>query len=238
MAATRWIVTVLAGVLLVLTGCGEGESPTEPPSGWNASETRMWKEDVDTSEVFQNMESLTEMGIFEEEMTLSSGEINQEQFQRAIKKSIERLYRSNPTIVDSLFDEYATSELEDADLSGGVVKDGQLEAKLLNEYQKRAFEAINEHYRQPELDEGVSGIQYPDSLRTQEVTGEVLLQMHVDTTGSVDAVEVVESVHPTLDAIAMKAATETTWEPGYIQEDGEWTPIPGWGRAPVPFRLQ
>lgn len=238
MAATRWIATTLTGLMLVLAGCGGGgEDPTAPPSGWKASETRMWKEGVDTSEAFRDLSSLSAMGVLEEDFALSAGGVDQEQFTNAIKQSLENLYRSNPTIVDSLFDEHAASKLEDADLSGTVVKDGQLKPKLLNEYKNKAFKTIQDHYKQPKLQEGVSGITYPDSLRTQENSGRVELQMHVDSTGSVDAVEVIEGTHPTLNAIAMKAATATSWEPGYVRQGAgeDWQPRPGWGRSPITF---
>jgi len=44
-------------------------------------------------------------------------------------------------------------------------------------------------------------------------------------------VEVVEGTHPILNAIIMRAAaTETTWNPAFVTEDGEQTPYPGWGR--------
>lgn len=237
MAATRWIAIPLTGLLLILAGCGGGSGPAAPPSGWEASETRMWKEGVDTSEVFRDLNSLSSMGILEEDFALSSGQITQEQFTNAIKQSLENLYRTNPTLVDSLFKEHAASELEGADLSGNVIADGQLEPKLLNEYKKAAFKEIEDHYRQPQLKEGVSGITYPDTLRTEENSGRVEIQMHIDSTGAVDAVEVIEGTHPTLDAIAMKAATETTWEPGYVRRGAgeEWKPKPGWGRSPIDF---
>lgn len=238
MAATRWIATTLTGLLLVLAGCGGGGGdPTAPPSGWKASETQMWKDGVDTSEVFRDLSSLSSMGVLEEDFALSAGGVDQEQFTNAIKQSLENLYRSNPTIVDSLFDEHAASKFEDADLSGTVVKDGQLKPKLLNEYKNKAFKTIQDHYKQPKLQDGVSGITYPDSLRTQENSGRVELQMHVDSTGSVDAVEVIEGTHPTLNAIAMKAATETSWEPGYVRQGAgeDWQPRPGWGRSPITF---
>lgn len=238
MSALRWIATTLTGFLLVLAGCGGGGGdPAAPPSGWEASETRMWKENVDTSKVFRNLTSLSSMGIIEQDFALEAGGVSQEQFTNGIKQSLESLYRSNPTTVDSIFEEHAASTLEDADLSGTVIEDGQLKPKLLNKYKNKAFKTIKDHYKQPKLNEGVSGITYPDSLRTQENSGRVELQMHVDSTGAVDAVEVIEGTHPTLNVIAMKAATETTWEPAYIRQGTgeEWKPVPGWGRSPIKF---
>jgi hypothetical protein len=35
----------------------------------------------------------------------------------------------------------------------------------------------------------------------------------------------------------MKAATETSWEPGYVRQGAgeDWQPRPGWGRSPITF---
>ena len=124
MFAPRWIATTLTGLLLVLAGCGGGPDPSAPPSDWNATETRMWAPDVDTSEVFRDMGSLEAMGVLGEEITLSGGSVSQEQFQNAVKRSLLELYRSNPTIVDSLFAEHAVPVLENAELGGDAVEEG------------------------------------------------------------------------------------------------------------------
>jgi hypothetical protein len=194
----------------------------------------MWKEGADTSEVFRNMESLSDMGVLEEDFALSSGGLNQDQFRKAIKQSLEKLYRSNPTVIDSLFEAHAASELEGADLSDAV-EDGQLKPKLLTKYKKSAFEAIKAHYRQPQLQGNASIQSIPDSLRTEENSGRFELQLHVDTTGSVDAVKVIGGgAHPTFNAILMNAATRTTWQPGCLQENKQCTKkIAGWGRMPL-----
>lgn len=235
MAATRWIVISLTGLFLVLTGCSEGGSPADPPSGWSATETRMWNEDVDTSEVFQNMEGLTAMGILDEEVTLSAGSVSQEQFQKAIKRSLEELYRTNPQIVDSLFEAYAVPELENVELGSDAVEGGELKTKVLEKSRQAAFKAIDKHYDQPTIQEGITGLPYPDSLRTEENSGRVQIQLHINADGEVDAVEVIEGTHPTLNAIVMKAATETTWQPAYVTQDQEQVPHAGWGRLSTNF---
>lgn len=236
MFAPRWIATTLTGLLLVLAGCGGGPDPSAPPSDWNATETRMWAPDVDTSEVFRDMGSLEAMGVLGEEITLSGGSVSQEQFQNAVKRSLLELYRSNPTIVDSLFAEHAVPVLENAELGGDAVEEGKIKQKLLDKYSQKALKAIDEHYEQPIIQEGITGLPYPDSLRTEENSGRVQVQVHVTADGTVDAVEVVEGTHPTLNAIIMRAAaTETTWNPAYVTEDGEQTAYPGWGRLSTNF---
>lgn len=237
MVATRWIAPTLTGLLLILAGCGGGgEDPAAPPSGWNATETRMWASDVDTSEVFRNLSSLEAMGIIGEDVAFGSGSVSQEQFQNAVKRSLLELYRSNPAVVDSLFEEHAVPVLQDADLGSDIVEEGKIKQKILDKYGQKALKAVDEHYEQPIIQEGITGLPYPDSLRTEENSGRVEVQVHVTADGTVDAVEVVEGTHPTLNAIIMRAAaTETTWNPAYVTEDGEQTPYPGWGRLSTNF---
>jgi len=196
----------------------------------------MWSSDVDTSEVFLNTSSLQTMGVLDEEITLSSGSISQEQFQRAVKRSLAELYQSNPLIVDSLFEEHAVPVLQDADPGSDAVQDGEIKQKLLDKFRKKAFQAIEDHYEQPKMQQGISGLPYPDSLRTEENSGRVEVQLHINANGEVDAVEVIEGTHPVLDAIIMRAAAlETTWNPAYVTEGQSQTPRAGWGRLSTNF---
>ncbi|MEF8796006.1 MAG: energy transducer TonB [Salinivenus sp.] len=237
MVATRWIAPTLTGLFLILAGCGGGGGdPAAPPSGWNATETRMWAPDVDTSEVFRNMSSLEAMGIIGEDVAFGSGSVSQEQFQNAVKRSLLELYRSNPAVVDSLFEEHAVPVLQDADLGSDIVEEDKIKQKILDKYGQKALKAVDEHYEQPIIQEGITDLPYPDSLRTEENSGRVEVQVHVTADGTVDAVEVVEGTHPVLNAIIMRgAATATTWNPAYVTQDGEQTPYPGWGRLSTNF---
>ncbi len=245
MFSTRWTVTLLIGFFFMV-GCGGGGSPDAPPDGWEASETRWWEGEVDTSAVFLNLDSLSTMGVLEEAPTLEQGgTVSREQFTRAIKQSLVRLYRNNPMIVDSLFNEHAVPQLEDVNLSGDIVGEkGQLKDKILNKNQKVAYKAITEHFREPQRQTSPD-IVWPDSLRSEEYAGIVTVQAHLTVEGEgenvvsrPDAVMVVSGTHPTLDRIALKATTQATWEPAYLRKDGEWTPVDSWVRFDVPFQMR
>jgi len=248
MLSTRSIAAAFAGVLfLFVVGCGGGSSPTAPPDGWQTSDMHWWAEGVDTSAVFINLDSLSGMGIENAEVQLSaSGDVTQEQFQAAIKRSLLPLYRNNPRVVDSLFGEYAAPQLEEVDLSGEVLQSsGELKSDLLNKNQKVAYEAITEYFREPQREQSPDNIPWPDSLRSDEYSGVVQLQVHLavegegeNATSRADAVEVRSGPHPTLNRIALKAATQATWQPAYVLEDGNWTPIDSWVQFDIPFQMR
>lgn len=246
MLSIRSIAAALLACLFIV-GCGGGSSPTAPPDGWQTSDMRWWEEGVDTSAVFINLDSLSTMGVSDAGAQLSAdGDVTQEQFQAAIKRSLLRLYRNNPMVVDSLFEEYAAPQLAEVDLSGQVLGDqGQLESDLLNKNQKMAYQAINEYFREPQREQSPDNIVWPDSLRSEENSGIVELQVHLTVDGEgenavsrADAVEVLSGPHPTLNRIALKAATQATWQPAYILEDGNWTPIDSWVRFDIPFQMR
>ena len=246
MFSTRCIATLLVGFFLV-TGCGGGSSPTAPPDGWETTDTRWWKSGVDTAQVFPDLDSLSTMGVANQTMGLGQGgEVTREQFTGAIKRSLLKLYRNNPTVVDSLFDEYAAPKLENVNLSGDIVGErGQLKSKILNKNQKKAYEAISEYFREPQRKKSPDNIVWPDSLRSEEHAGIVKLQVHLTVEGEgdnavsrADAVEVLSGTHPTLNKIAMKAATDATWQPAYLLKDKNWTPVESWVRFNIPFQMR
>lgn len=229
-----------------MVGCGGGGNPAAPPDGWEAAEARWWKEGVDTSKVFPNLDSLTTMGVVEGAPALQQGgTVSREQFNAAIKQSLVNLYRNNPMVVDSLFEEHAAPQLEDVELSGDIVEsEGQLKSKVLNKNQKRAYKAITEHFREPQR-QNSPDIMWPDSLRSEEHAGIVTVQAHLaveeegdNVVSRPNAVMVVSGTNPTLDKIAMKATTQATWEPAYLRKEGEWTPIDSWVRFDVPFQMR
>jgi hypothetical protein len=245
MLSTRWISTFLVGLFL-LAGCGGGSNPAAPPDGWQTTDARWWAEGVDTSRAFPNLDSLTTMGVLDRRMQLEpGGTVSREQFNRAIKQSLLPLYRNNPMVVDSLFEEYATPQLEGVELGSDIVGErGQLKSEVLNKNQKTAYEAITEYFREPQREQSPD-ITWPDSLRSEEHTGIVSLQVHLAVEGEgdnavarPDAVQIMSGPNPTLNRIAAKATTQATWEPAYLLANGSWTPTESWVRFDVPFQMR
>lgn len=87
-------------------------------------------------------------------------------------------------------------------------------------------------------------IHYPRALREAGVEGTVLAKIHISPTGDVDAVDILNSVDSTLDAIVSQAIQRTQFQPA--TQDGKpyavWISIPfefaleAWEIAPSPFR--
>jgi hypothetical protein len=203
-----------------------------PPSGWNTADGRWWQGDVDTTMAFRDLSSLATMGVEEKKTYQASLEgINRDQFGRAVKQELVPIYRHGPQTLDSLFKQYVQPMIEEATLSGDA-------REKVNEYRSRGVKALREHFREPRtkltLGQDVPII-YPDSLRNAETSGRVEMQIYMNAEGEPLAIRKVRSVHPTLDAIAMNAATRMRWQPAYLLKDGEWVPQACWTQFTVNF---
>lgn len=74
---------------------------------------------------------------------------------------------------------------------------------------------------------------YPEIARIANVEGTVVVEALVDEKGRVFAVDVVDSVHPALDAATVEAVSKWTFKPAL--KDG--TPVMRVVRIPVDFKL-
>jgi len=228
------VLSLLLAAALVVAGCSSGGAQTEPPSGWNTADGRWWAQGVDTSVVFRNLDSLHTMGVLEGAAYSASLQgANPDQFAQAVKQELIALYRNNPEVIDSLFQEYARPDLEEADLS---VSDEKELRQVLNKYKNESYKDISQHFTEPSRQTQELSISYPDSLRREETSGEVEMQLYLDEQGVPQAVELLQGVHPVLNDIAMSAATRTRWEPAYLTRDGEQQPISSWVRFGFTFR--
>jgi hypothetical protein len=237
---------LLRGVLLWLllvgaAGCGTGGStPTTPPEGWQADGPRWWKTGIDTTQAFRPMETLADLSIRQPNLALGQSGLSQSQFNSAIKRSLLPLYRHAPAVVDSLFERYGTTPLQNVDLSDPdlVQRGGRLNPDVVSKAKKAAYTYIREHFREPQRKRGDDQprVPYPDSLRTPEASGKVQVQVRLDSTGTPIAVWLLDGPHPTLNALTMRTVTQRDWEPAYVKRTTRWQPLPSWVRFSITFR--
>jgi hypothetical protein len=208
--------------LPLLAACGGGGGDLGPPSGWTSDGAhRWWRAGADTAGVFRNLATLEAMGVrLYEDVDLGP----------AVQNRMVELYRSNPELVDSLFAEVALPILRRG-AAGAGDRTAQREA-LVNEINREMARV----YRQPLVNPASAPERvYPDSLRSRGVGGRVELQVYVDAAGDPVAVEAVETVHPTLDALAMRAATGMDYTMPWVITGRQSRNVPGWLRVGVPY---
>ena len=216
------LTSILFALALVIAGCGgEGSADFGPPTGWSADGLdRWWQEGVDTSLAFRDLDTFEGMALGER----PDGKRDESPTHRNVQAQFVQLYRNQPEIIDSLFTHIAVpmidarSRQEDRD---AVVRD-------INRAMNKAF-----FFARPKSEPQVP-IVYPDSLRTAGVGGAVKLQVYLDAEGEPLAIKTIDSVHPTLDAIALRATTQKRWIPAAL--GGET--IPSWVRSVIKFNAQ
>lgn len=223
-----------------MVGCTASESiDLGPPEGWEAQGDVWWLSGADTSNAFRSLDRLADMGVAVGNGTLAAttaiaqqSGIANERMQLAIKQSVIKLYRTQPEVVDSLFDRFVVPKLAGVSPSENTVEQ-------IEDLKKVAYNSIRSHYQEPRtmltLGKEVP-VPYPDSLRLKQIGGAVRMQVRLDAEGNPVAVKLVESVHPVLDAIAMQATTAMRWRPAYLIRKGSWNAIPAWARFTVRFR--
>ena len=226
---------------LVLAGCGRNEPhiPLETPKGWAGNSDVWWQVAADTTGAFRTLDAFDDMGIpgshlltlsiegtSEEEMAIA-----QDKFNQYVKESLIELFRNEPEIVDSLFERFVRPRIVTADLNGDV-------QPMIKEQQRRAYQILSRHFRYPRtltrLGEDIP-ITIPDSLREQEISGAVFIQIALNKEGVPIALSKLHGVHPVLDRIAMRAITQMRWQPAYVLRGGTSRPTPSWTRMKVRF---
>ena len=234
-AARRAAVLVLA---IGFVGCGgEAEQLGQVPEGWERDAGKWWMAGTDTATAFRAMGDLQEMGVASDMVYASNAELARQsslqrnQLTEAVKRALVRLYRNEPQVVDSLFDQVVTPLLDKATLQGDP-------DEIVEAYKKRAYQALRRHFREPSprLQLGTDiAVPYPDSLRRKGVTGAVRMQVRLDREGNPVAVELIEGLHPVLNDIALRATTEMRWQPAYLLRRNDWEAIPSWARFNIHF---
>lgn len=218
--------------LFLLSACGQSSRQHEPgpPAGWQGEDDRWWQEGTDTSRAFRDLESFESMGVDEMPTFTESGRISRGGVAQSVKQSLINLYRNHPEVIDSLFIEHVVPDIQEAQLTSAT--------EDVDRLKKEGYRTLGRHFQEPRtsrrLGEDVEVV-YPDSLRRANVSGRVRMQVYIDEEGEPQAIELIESVHPVLDDIAMTATTEMRWRPAYLLRRGNWNAIPSWSRFNINF---
>jgi TonB family protein len=227
---------------LLLVGCGaDGEQiELDPPEGWTSADVRWWRSDLDTTGIFRNLETLQSMEVAGNDVvyaasnaTAVQNEVARQRLARAVKQTLLPLYRTEPQVVDSLFENYVTPKILEAKLSSDLGTE-------VDRFKKQGYRTITRLYREPRtiLHLGPDiPVPYPDSLRAKRIGGQVRVQASVNEEGEPMAIEIIEGVHPVLDAIALRVTTEMRWQPAYLLRGGKARPLPSWTRFKVHFTV-
>lgn len=217
----------LFAVTLVTYGCSTNSYSEGPPDGWIGQDGRWWKEGVDTSSAFRDLESIQSMS--KGGGAASSG--GRGVIVEGVQRGLVRLYRNEPEIIDSLFHRVVVPRIENAELTPDTRGD-------IERLTQEGYRALSNNFQEPRatrrLGEDIR-VTYPDSLRKEGVGGAVRMQVHVNSDGEPTAIALIESVHPVLDQIAMQATTEMRWRPAYLLRRGRWAEVPSWARFNVNF---
>ncbi len=232
--------SLLLLVVVLLFGClPEKTVETGPPEGWQAEDMRWWRTDIDTTGVFRDLETLASMRVadagapYVATPNLARQRATQRQwFKRAVKQSLIRLYRNEPEVVDSLFERHITPMLDGVKLSANPRAE-------VERFKRKSYLFLHKNYFQapqtrlqigPDIE-----MPYPEALRKGGVAGSVRIQVYINEEGEPLTLQLLESVDPDLDGIAMRAMTQMRWRPTYTMRKGRWVAIPAWARLGVPF---
>ncbi len=211
---------------LLLAACGETAADLGPPEGWEAEGDRWWQTDVDADLAFRDLSGFETMGLGGR----PDGLRDEGPVVRNVQRRFLKLYRNHPEVVDSIFGA-AVVPLVDAEARPGDAD--EVRDELVRQVNRRIHEAF--YPPQPLRSEREDNpIVVPDSLQGR-ISGTLELQVYLDADGRPLAIEKLQGIHPTFDALAMRNYAERTWQPGYLVarglgDDGR-KPVPSWVRT-------
>jgi len=242
-------IALLLAMGILLAGCADDKAPipTDFPTGWEGTAERWWRTDVDTTGTFRNLETLADMGIPGSNLLAvettgiveADGELARITLIQLVKQSLIELIRHRPETVDSLFNKFVIPKIGNVDAERDIASGTDL-TPLVKNYQKLGYQILARHFRRPvtvlKLVEDIP-VPVPDSLRGSGRGGTVMMQVAINKEGIPTAIEKLESAHPVLDAIAMRATTQMRWQPAYLLTGGRSVPVASWARFKVRFDL-
>lgn len=212
---------LLLPLLFVLAAC-ERDTATDlgPPEGWHAEGTeRWWRDGVDMDYAFRNLADFEDFEVGER----GDGLRPESAVVRNVQRRFLPLYRNNPEVVDSVFGAIAVPIIEREAEPG---QEGEERDRLVSQINRRLQRVF--YPAQPRPREA-QPIVVPDSLQQIGVAGTIRLQIYLNEDGEPLAIEKIEGVHPTQDAIVMRNYAERRWQPAHL--DG--SPIESWIRSEV-----
>lgn len=238
MAGLRLLLAVVLWTTAV--GCSSEPSiPLDAPEGWVTDERgRWWIPGTDTSRAFRDLGTFESMGarvpdaVYQAGVPISGqGLVARDRMVGAVQRELIALYRNRPETVDSLFWQYVAPTVEAPD----VGRDPETQIK---DYERDAWRRIARHFRAPGALTQIGTdipVDLPDSLRSIGAGQATAFQVYVDSTGHPAAMLQVQSVHPILDRIALRAVTRVVWQPAYVLRTTRSVPVDSWVRFAVRF---
>lgn len=231
----------LAAILLsAAVGCSsEPAIPLDAPEGWATDERgRWWIPGTDTSRAFRNLDTFEAMGarvpdaVYQVGVPISAQPVvARERMVSAVQRELVALYRNRPETVDSLFWQYVAPTIE----APNVDRDPTAQVK---EYEREAWRRIARHFRAPGALTHIGTdipVVIPDSLAVTGAGQAAAFQVYVDSAGFPAAIREVQSVHPILDRIALRAVAQVRWQPAYILRTTRSVAVDSWVRFAVRF---
>lgn len=227
-------------LMVFWVGCATEETvETGPPVDWQAEGVRWWRTGVDTTGLFRNLETLADMNVTGSEVTyVASPNVarrrasQQEWFERAVKQKLIQLYRNHPEVVDSLVEHHIVPTLKEVDLDADLQKE-------VDRFKDKSYRFLHKNYFQAPQQKLQVGrdieMPYPASARERQAAGTVHVQVYVNAEGEPLSIELLESVDPDLDGIAMRTMTQMRWRPAYLMVTSNWKEVPAWTRIKIKF---
>ena len=215
-------IALAALLALILAACSEPPPPIGPPDGWVAEGNDRWYlPEADTALAFRDLSTISAMGIARDGDT---------EFVRWTQEELTELYRTNPEVVDSVFE----AEFLDEIRAGAPAGDNYEEAarSLVNDIKRDFYQRYNPPLKQNREE----GYFVPDSLL--EVTGAVVLQIYVNAENRPVAIRKLEGTGTALDAIVMRDAALSEFTDSWVRETAgrsEGVKIPAWVRIRQAF---
>ena len=218
----------LAALVLFLSACDAGPE-VGPPAEWTSEGDRYWLPGTDTETAFRDLSTIDAMGVA----------TDASDFQRWTQDRLVELYRSNPEVVDSVFDAEFAETMEDAVAASG--DDAATRDRLLNDVKRDFYQRYNNSRKQQTV------LALPDSLA--RLSGDVVLNVYVQQDDALAeagdeypfvpvAIEVIEGTGTGLDVAAVGDAARARYTSAWVRSgpgDSAGVPVRNWVRITRTF---